>query len=114
MNGLVLEKTVVCLSILIDARGLVSYEAAAPEIISQTVDVINCLWFVSRVILLLFPVDRDTCKFFGRLRSNDCHAASLFKMNHVAHLNVPCEGLFHIVASHFCAVGFVKRRRVYM
>ena len=35
--------------------------------------------------LLLFPVDRDTHKFFSRLQSNVYDAASLFHVNHMVH-----------------------------
>ena len=35
--------------------------------------------------MLLFPVDRDTRKFFCRLQSNVFDAASLIQTNHVVH-----------------------------
>ena len=36
-------------------------------------------------LVLLFPVDHDTHKFFCRLQSNVFDAASLFQTNHVVH-----------------------------
>ena len=45
-------------------------------------------------IRVLFPVDRDTHKFFCRLKSNVFNAASLFQTNHVVHRNAPHEGIF--------------------
>ena len=35
--------------------------------------------------ILLFPVDRDTNEFLGRLQSNVFNAASLFQITHVVH-----------------------------
>ena len=53
--------------------------------------------------ILLFPVDRDTHKFFCRLQSNVSDAASLFQTNHVVHWNAPREDMFFCVASWlFC------------
>ena len=49
--------------------------------------------------LLLFPVDRDTHKFFCSLQSNVFDAASLFQTNHVVHWNTPREDIFFCVAS---------------
>ena len=46
--------------------------------------------------ILLFPVDRDTHKFFCRLQSNVSDAASLFQTNHVVHWNAPREDIFSV------------------
>ena len=49
--------------------------------------------------LLLFPVDRDTHKFFCRLQSNVFDAASLFQTNDMLNWNAPREDIFFCVAS---------------
>ena len=41
--------------------------------------------WVFKLGLLLFPVDRDTHEFLGRLQSIVFNAASLFQITHVVH-----------------------------
>ena len=52
-----------------------------------------------RVLVLPFPVDRDTHEFFCRLQSKVFDVASLFQANHVVHRNAPREDIFFCVAS---------------
>ena len=52
-----------------------------------------------RVLVLPFPVDRDTHEFFCRLQSKVFDVASLFQANHVVHRNPPREDIFFCVAS---------------
>ena len=54
---------------------------------------------IVELILFLFPVDRDTHKYFCRLQSNVLDAVSLFQINHVVHWNTPREDIFFCVAS---------------
>ena len=55
-------------------------------------------WFASNlpVALLLFPVDRDTHEFLGRLQSNVFNAASLFQTTHVVHWSASREAIFSV------------------
>ena len=62
--------------------------------------------------VLLFPVDRDTHKFFCRLQSYVFDAASLFQTNHVVHWNAPREDIFFCVASWLFVLRDVHSQRI--
>ena len=66
------------------------------------------------VLILLFPVDRDTHDFFCRLQSNVFDAASLFQINHVVHKNAPREDIFSVWRRDFFVLRDVHSRHVYL